>query len=69
MTAVRILGVDPGSRYTGYGLIESDKGKSRWLAAGRLDVREGARAERLLAVMTGLADVIREHAPHEAAVE
>ena len=69
MTAVRILGVDPGSRYTGYGLIESDKGKSRLLAAGRLDVREGAMAERLLAVMNGLAGVIREHAPHEAAVE
>lgn len=69
MTAVRILGVDPGSRYTGYGLIESDKGKSRLLAAGRLDVREGAMAERLLAVMNGLTDVIREHGPHEAAVE
>ena len=69
MTAVRILGVDPGSRYTGYGLIESDKGRSRLLAAGRLDVREGTMAQRLLAVVTGLSDVIRAHAPQEAAVE
>lgn len=69
MTAVRILGVDPGSRYTGYGLIESDKGRSRLLAAGRLDVREGTMAERLLAVVTGLTDVIRAHGPQEAAVE
>ena len=69
MTSVRILGVDPGSRYTGYGLIESDKGRSRLLAAGRLDVREGTMAQRLLGVMNGLSEVIRAHAPHEAAVE
>ncbi|MGQ0697657.1 MAG: crossover junction endodeoxyribonuclease RuvC [Panacagrimonas sp.] len=69
MTAVRILGIDPGSRFTGYGLIESDKGRSRLIAAGRLDVSKGSVAERLLGVLNGLADVIREHAPQEAAVE
>ena len=69
MSVVRILGVDPGSRFTGFGLIETDKGRSRLIAAGRLDVREGTTAERLLGVLNGLADVIREHSPHEAAVE
>lgn len=69
MSGVRILGVDPGSRYTGYGLIEYEKGRSRLIAAGRLDVREGAMPERLLAVLNGLAGVIRDHLPQEAAVE
>lgn len=69
MSGVRILGVDPGSRYTGYGLIEYERGRSRLIAAGRLDVREGAMPERLLAVLNGLAGVIRDHLPQEAAVE
>lgn len=69
MSAVRILGVDPGSRFTGYGLIESEQGRSRLIAAGRLDVRAGEMPQRLLAVLTGLSDVIREYAPQEAAVE
>ncbi|MGQ0503288.1 MAG: crossover junction endodeoxyribonuclease RuvC [Panacagrimonas sp.] len=69
MSAVRILGVDPGSRFTGYGVIETDKGRSRLVAAGRLDVRKGTVADRLLAVLDGLAEVIRLHAPAESAVE
>ncbi len=69
MSPVRILGVDPGSRYTGYGLIESEGGKSRLIAAGRLDVREGAMADRLLGVLNGLSGVIREYRPQESAVE
>lgn len=69
MSRVRILGVDPGSRFTGFGLIESESGRSRLIAAGRLDVRDGAMADRLLAVLNGLADVIREYQPQESAVE
>lgn len=69
LTPVRILGVDPGSRYTGYGLIQSSGGKNKILACGRLDVRKGAMPERLLAVFDGLTAVIGQHAPDEAAVE
>ncbi|MGQ0618795.1 MAG: crossover junction endodeoxyribonuclease RuvC [Panacagrimonas sp.] len=67
---VRILGIDPGSRFTGFGLIETaGGGRSRMIAAGRLDVRNGTMPERLLAILRGLAGVIGEHAPHEAAIE
>jgi len=69
LSAVRILGVDPGSRFTGWGLIESDKGRSRLIAAGRLNVSKGDMPARLLAVLTGLAEVIREYTPQETAVE
>lgn len=69
MSVTRILGVDPGSRFTGFGVIECAGGKSRLLAAGRLDVRKGSVAERLLQISHGLSAVIAEHAPHEAAVE
>lgn len=67
--AVRILGVDPGSRFTGWGMIETASGRSRMIAAGRLDVRAGTVPERLLAILQGLGQVIHEHAPQEAAVE
>lgn len=66
---VRILGIDPGSRYTGYGLIETQKGRSVYLHAGRLDVREGSMPERLLAIFQGLGEVIAQHAPAETAIE
>lgn len=69
MNAVRILGVDPGSRYTGYGVIECVQGRSRLIVAGRLDVRAGEMPQRLLAVFEGLADLIREFRPDQAAVE
>lgn len=69
MSTVRILGVDPGSRYTGYGVIDSDKGRNVLVAAGRLDVREGDLSERLLKVLDGLSAVIREFSPDESAVE
>ena len=61
MTAVRILGVDPGSRYTGYGLIDSFNGRNVLVAAGRLNVSKGSTAERLLGVLEGLGEVIAEH--------
>ncbi|WP_420466988.1 crossover junction endodeoxyribonuclease RuvC [Panacagrimonas sp.] len=66
---MRILGVDPGSRYTGYGVIECVQGRSRLIVAGRLDVRAGEMSQRLLAVFEGLADLIREFRPDQAAVE
>ena len=69
MTAVRILGVDPGSRYTGYGLIDSFNGRNVLVAAGRLNVSKGSTAERLLGVLEGLGEVIAEHNPQESAVE
>ncbi len=69
MSGVRILGVDPGSRFTGYGVIECEHGRSRLLAAGRLDVRRGSTAERLVAIADGLAEAIARLAPDEAAVE
>jgi crossover junction endodeoxyribonuclease RuvC len=67
---VRVLGIDCGSERTGYGVIESDGGTHRLLAAGV--IRTTPRrpfAERLLEIATGLRDVIRQYQPEMAAVE
>jgi crossover junction endodeoxyribonuclease RuvC len=66
---VRILGLDPGSRRTGFGLLESRDGKLTLLAQGCLDVSAAAPAARLRMIFEGLAALVGEHTPGEVAVE
>ncbi len=67
---VRVLGVDPGLRFTGWGLIEAEGGRLRHLADGVIatDASDGVPA-RLKVLHDGLAALIARHAPDEAAVE
>jgi crossover junction endodeoxyribonuclease RuvC len=67
--SVRILGIDPGSRVTGYGLIEVQGSHSRCLAQGVLRLSGDALEQRLLQVLTGLRALIAEHRPAEVAME
>jgi crossover junction endodeoxyribonuclease RuvC len=67
---IRILGIDPGLRRTGWGLIEADGNRLIHVACGSLATAERAPlAERLLAIHDGLLAVIERYRPHEAAVE
>ena len=66
---VRILGIDPGSRFTGYGLIETRGSKSTLVAAGRIDAGKAAVAQRLVIIFEGLQEVIAEYQPAEIALE
>ena len=69
-TPIRILGIDPGLRTTGWGVIEAEGSRLVFVACGvvRSDVGEDMSA-RLRALHEGLRAVIASHAPHEAAVE
>lgn len=66
---IRIIGIDPGSRITGWGVIEVAAGKSRCLAFGRVQCTQGAMPQRLLRILEALREVVGTHAPHEAAIE
>lgn len=67
---VRILGLDPGLRRTGWGVVEAHGARLAWVAHGVCAPREDLPfAERLLFLFDGITDVIAAHAPHEAAVE
>lgn len=67
---LRILGVDPGSRATGYGVIEREGGALRHVAHGVLRPRrDGSPAQRLAALAEGLREVVARHAPDVASVE
>ena len=67
---IRILGIDPGLRCTGWGLIESDGNRLIYVACGAVETNERAElCERLVSIHAGLRKVIEEFAPDEAAVE
>ena len=67
---IRILGIDPGLRRTGWGVIESDGNRLIHIACGLLETSERAElGARLLAIHDGLIAVIERFRPHEAAVE
>lgn len=65
----RILGIDPGSVRTGFGIVAVDGARSRYVASGVIQAGRGPFAERLHTIFTGLAQVIAEHAPSESAIE
>ena len=67
---IRILGIDPGLRRTGWGMIAVEGNRLSFLACGSLATDESeALAARLLAIHRGLSEIVKAHAPHEAAVE
>ena len=67
---MRILGLDPGSRVCGYGVIDADGGSLRYVECGGLTAPEGRPMEqRLGEIAKGLAEVVAELAPAVAAVE
>lgn len=65
----RILGIDPGSRITGYGVIESDGKKSIHIASGCIRLGSGALPERMGEIYRVLTRVILDYGPSEMAVE
>jgi crossover junction endodeoxyribonuclease RuvC len=70
MAALRLLGLDPGLRVTGWGVIAVDGNRLRHVADGAVAVDADAPlAERLAALHDGLARVLTDYAPDEAAVE
>ena len=66
---VRILGVDPGSRRTGFGVIECHGSDYVHVAHGCLNVGGAVMTERLRLIFDGLQALIEEHRPAEVAVE
>ncbi len=67
---MRLLGLDPGLRHTGWGIVEVEGNRLRHIADGAIHPDPAlALAERLVRLHDGLAQVIALHRPSEAAVE
>ena len=66
---MRVIGIDPGLRRTGWGVLDVEDGRVRHVANG-ICVSEGTElAARLVSLYTALTRVIRAHRPHAAAIE
>lgn len=75
MTTIRILGIDPGLRLTGFGVIEKVGEKLNYIASGTIKTTTGKGADiedlpsRLRIILDGLFEVIDTYAPEQVAVE
>ncbi|TIO09787.1 crossover junction endodeoxyribonuclease RuvC [Mesorhizobium sp.] len=68
--AIRIIGIDPGLRRTGWGIVESLGNSLRFVASGTVRSDDkAALATRLCQLHDGLSDIMHATMPHEAAVE
>ncbi|RWC29236.1 crossover junction endodeoxyribonuclease RuvC [Mesorhizobium sp.] len=68
--AIRIIGIDPGLRRTGWGIVESLGNSLRFIASGTVKSDDkAALATRLCQLHDGLAEILHSAMPHEAAVE
>jgi len=65
----RILGIDPGSRVTGYGVIDVRRGKSVYVASGCIRTTYADVPQRLGEIYEGIASLIVDHAPDAVAIE
>ena len=66
---LRIVGIDPGSRVTGYGVIDSDGSKLRYVHSGCVRAGSDDLATRLREIYQGVGDVLERWQPQELAVE
>jgi crossover junction endodeoxyribonuclease RuvC len=67
--ALRILGIDPGLRITGFGIIEKNGASLTYIASGCVKSGNAELAERLKNILAGLREIIGEHRPQQVAVE
>lgn len=66
---IRILGIDPGSRFTGFGVIESDGKKYQYITSGFIRVTGETWADRLKVVFESVNELVETHQPHEMSIE
>ena len=64
-----ILGIDPGSRVTGYGVIRSHGNRLEFLDCGVVRAEMKSHAERLKKIFDGITQVVEQHNPTEVAIE
>jgi crossover junction endodeoxyribonuclease RuvC len=66
---MRVLGIDPGSRITGYGVVEISAGRSVMLACGCVHAEAGSFPERLKQIYDGIYHIAVTFKPDEMAIE
>lgn len=66
---MRIIGIDPGSITTGYGVIDTDGSKTSYITSGVINTKKEAFNDRLKVIFQTLRDILAEQQPNEMAIE
>ena len=64
-----ILGIDPGSRITGFGLIDNQTSRIEYIDSGSIKVRGDSLPQRLGFIFASIDEVIRQHQPEQMSIE
>ena len=64
-----ILGIDPGSRKTGFGIISHQYGRSEYVTSGVIRLPGTGLPERLKIIYDGVCEIVEKHCPQELAIE
>ena len=65
----RILGIDPGSVITGYGIIDDSPQGAKYVASGSIRVKADSFPERLKLIFADITELVKEYQPQEMAIE
>ena len=66
---MRILGIDPGSRLTGYGIIEAAPRGYRYVASGSIRIQSEHFPDRLKQIFDGVLEIVELYKPEQMAIE
>jgi crossover junction endodeoxyribonuclease RuvC len=66
---MRILGIDPGSRLTGYGIIEDSPRGYKYIASGSIRIKADYFPDRLKQIFDGILEIVDNYHPDQMAIE
>jgi crossover junction endodeoxyribonuclease RuvC len=69
ITAVRVLGIDPGSQRTGFGIVDIAGQRLTYVASGVIRTQKGEFADRLCEIFRCMQSIVAEYRPQEIAIE
>lgn len=67
--SLRILGIDPGSRLTGFGVLDCVAGRATYVASGSVKTIDGSFKERLKQIFSSVCEIMSEYRPDVVAIE
>jgi crossover junction endodeoxyribonuclease RuvC len=66
---LRILGIDPGSRLTGFGVLDFESDSATYVASGTVQSTEGEFPDRLKRIFESVAEIVSQYHPEVVAIE
>ena len=66
---LRILGIDPGSRLTGFGVLDCEEDQATYVASGAINTIKGDFPERLKLIFRSVSEIVAEYRPDIVAIE